>query len=105
MPVISVKVNSMAAYVIVDVSIHNPVRYEDYKKLTPAAVAAYDGRFVVRGGKSETLEGEWSPGRIVILEFPTVERAKEWWDSPIYTEAKLIRQEAATTKMIVVPGV
>jgi uncharacterized protein (DUF1330 family) len=95
----------MSAYVIVDVSIHDDERYEDYKKLTPAAVAAYEGRFVVRGGQSETLEGEWSPGRIVILEFPTVDRAKEWWNSPMYTEAKLIRQEAATTKMIVVAGI
>jgi uncharacterized protein (DUF1330 family) len=94
----------MSAYVIVDVSIHDPVAYEDYKKLTPAAVAAYDGRFIIRGGQSETLEGGWAPERIVVLEFPTVERAKEWWDSEIYTEAKVIRQRAATTKMIVVQG-
>lgn len=95
----------MAAYVIVDVSIHDHTAYEDYKKLTPAAVAAYDGKFIVRAGQTETLEGEWHPERIVVLEFPTVERAKEWWDSEIYTEAKVIRQRAATTKMIVVPGV
>jgi uncharacterized protein (DUF1330 family) len=94
----------MAAYVIVDVSIHDASAYEEYKKLTPAAVAAYDGKFVVRGGQAEPLEGEWQPERIVVLEFPTVERAKEWWNSEIYTEAKLIRQSAATTKMIVVQG-
>ena len=68
----------MAAYVIVEVSVHDPVAYEDYKKLTPAAVAAFDGRFVVRGGQAETLEGEWQAERIVVLEFPTVARAKEW---------------------------
>jgi uncharacterized protein (DUF1330 family) len=94
----------MAAYVIVEVSIHDTAAYEDYKKLTPAAVAAYDGKFIVRGGQTEALEGEWEPERIVVLEFPTVERAKEWWSSEIYTEAKLIRQRAATTKMIVVQG-
>lgn len=95
----------MPAYVIVEISIHDPVAYEDYKKLTPAAIAAYDGKFVVRGGQAEPLEGEWQPERIVILEFPTVERAKEWWSSEIYTEAKIIRQRAATTKMLVVQGV
>lgn len=94
----------MAAYVIVEVSIHDHAAYEDYKKLTPAAIAAYDGKFVVRGAQTESLEGDWEPERIVVLEFPTVERAKEWWSSEIYTEAKVIRQRAATTKMIVVQG-
>jgi uncharacterized protein (DUF1330 family) len=95
----------MAAYVIVEISIHDPEEYEEYKKLTPAAVAAFDGRFIVRGGQTETLEGDWQPERIVVLEFPTVERAKEWWDSEIYSRAKVIRQRSATTKMIVVAGV
>lgn len=95
---------TMAAYVIVEVSIDDAVAYEDYKKLTPAAVAAYDGKFIVRGGQAETLEGDWQPERIVVLGFPTVERAKEWWSSEIYKEAKVIRQRAATTRMIVVPG-
>jgi uncharacterized protein (DUF1330 family) len=95
----------MAAYVIVEVTITDPVEYEDYKKLTPAAIAAYDGRFVVRGAQAISLEGDWHPERIVVLEFPSVERAREWWSSDIYTTAKTIRQRAATTKMIVVEGV
>jgi uncharacterized protein (DUF1330 family) len=95
----------MPAYVIVEVTITNPVEYEDYKKLTPAAIAAYDGRFVVRGAQTISLEGDWHPERIVVLEFPSVERAKEWWNSDIYTAAKTIRQRAATTKMIVVEGI
>ena len=95
----------MAAYVIVEVTITDPVEYEDYKKLTPAAIAAYDGKFVVRGAQTICLEGDWNPERIVVLEFPSVERAKEWWTSDIYTAAKTIRQRAATTKMIVVEGV
>jgi uncharacterized protein (DUF1330 family) len=94
----------MAAFVIVEVSIHDHIEYEEYKKLTPATVAAYDGKFVVRGGQTETLEGDWQPERIVILEFPTVERAKEWWNSELYSNAKVIRQRTAATKMIVVQG-
>ena len=94
----------MPAFVIVDVSIHNQEEYEEYKKLTPAAIAAYDGKFVVRGGKTESLEGGWEPGRMVVLEFPSVARAKEWWSSEEYTKAKVIRHRAATTKMLVVEG-
>jgi uncharacterized protein (DUF1330 family) len=94
----------MSAYVIVEVSIHDPKEYEAYKKLTPATIAAYDGKFIVRGGPTETLEGDWQPGRMVVLEFPTVERAKEWWGSDIYSEAKAIRHRSAKTKMIVVQG-
>ena len=94
----------MPAYIIVDVSIHDHEEYEAYKKLTPAAVAAYDGRFVVRGGQTETLEGDWQPERIVVLEFSSVARAKEWWSSDLYSKAKIIRQRSAKTKMIVVEG-
>ena len=95
----------MPAYVIVDVTIQDFKEYEEYKKLTPAAIAAYDGKFIVRGGQTTTLEGEWNPGRIVVLEFPTVDRAKEWWSSEIYTKAKIIRQRSANTKMIIVDGI
>jgi uncharacterized protein (DUF1330 family) len=95
----------MPAYIIVDVKIHNAVEYEEYKKLTPASVAAYRGRFIVRGGTTETLEGSWKPGRIVVLEFPNAERANQWWNSPEYAPAKLIRQGASETGMILVNGV
>ncbi len=94
----------MAAYVIVEITIHDPKDYKEYKKLTPAAVEAYDGRFVVRVGQTEILESDWQPERIVVLEFPTVDRAKEWWNSDIYAQAKLIRQRSAKTRMIVVQG-
>jgi uncharacterized protein (DUF1330 family) len=94
----------MPAYIIVDVTIHNSENYEGYKKLTPASIAAYDGKFIVRGGPTETLEGQWEPGRIVVLEFPTVERAKRWWASEEYAPAKAIRQANAETKMILVEG-
>jgi len=94
----------MAAYVLVEIDVTDPATYEDYKKLTPATLAAYDGKFIVRGGAYETLEGDWQPNRMVLLEFPTVERAKEWWNSPEYSKAKAIRQRAADTKMIVLEG-
>ena len=94
----------MPSYVIVEVEIHDPETYKEYMKLTPAAIAAYDGKFIVRGGKTESLEGNWNPQRIVVLEFPSVERAKEWWASPEYTPAKEIRQRTADTKMLVVEG-
>ncbi len=74
----------MPAYIIVDVEIHDPVQYEDYKKLTPISVAQYQGKFIVRGGKTETLEGGWNPQRIVVLEFPNATLAKSWWASDEY---------------------
>jgi uncharacterized protein (DUF1330 family) len=95
----------MPAYVIVDVNIEDAAAYEEYKKLTPASIAAYDGKFIVRGGNTVSVEGGWQPGRIVVLEFPTLERAQEWWDSEQYTAAKKIRHAAAHTRMIFVEGV
>jgi uncharacterized protein (DUF1330 family) len=95
----------MPAYVIVEVSIHNPVEYEDYKKLTPVSLIPFDGKFIVRGGKAETLEGEWNPERIVVIEFPDIEKANAWWNSEEYAQAKALRQRTSYTKMIVVPGV
>ena len=95
----------MKAYVIVDVTIKDPARYEDYKKLTPGSLVPFDGKFVVRGGTAETLEGDWQPGRIVVLEFPSIEKAKAWWSSEGYAPAKAIRQSASVTQMILVEGV
>ncbi|HEY3402031.1 MAG TPA: DUF1330 domain-containing protein [Ohtaekwangia sp.] len=95
----------MKAYIIVDVNVKDPVRYEEYKKLTPGSLVPFDGRFIVRGGSTETLEGDWQPGRIVVLEFPSVEKAKAWWSSAGYAPAKAIRQSASDTQMILVEGV
>ncbi|HYI78999.1 MAG TPA: DUF1330 domain-containing protein [Chryseolinea sp.] len=94
----------MKAYIIVDVTITDAARYEDYKKLTPASLVPFDGKFVVRGGQTEILEGEWQPGRIVVLEFPSKQKAKDWWSSAGYAPAKAIRQAASTTQMILVEG-
>jgi uncharacterized protein (DUF1330 family) len=94
----------MPAYIIVDVTIHNAENYDGYKKLTPASLIPYEGKFIVRGGSTEVLEGDWQPGRIVIIEFPSVEKAKQWWNSEEYAPAKALRQANAETRMIVVEG-
>ena len=94
----------MPAYIIVEIEIHNHERYEDYKKLTLDTLKNYQGKFVVRGGQTEALEGVWEPQRFVILEFPTKELARQWWASPEYAPAKAIRQSASTTKMLLVEG-
>jgi uncharacterized protein (DUF1330 family) len=95
----------MPAYIIVEIDIHDPEQYEDYKKLTPASLLPYNGKFVVRGGETESLEGGWDPKRLVVLAFPSKELAKQWWSSQEYAPAKELRQRIATTKMILVEGV
>ena len=95
----------MAAYIIVSIKVQDPVRYEAYKSMVPSSLSAYGGKFIVRGGKIETLEGGWSPERFVILEFPSSEQAKAWWGSTEYAEAKALRQATSVSEMIVVEGV
>ncbi len=94
----------MAAYVIIQVNVTDAEKYEDYKKLTPASVEKYGGRFLVRGGTQEDLEGALDYSRIVLLEFPDVARAKQWYDSPEYQEAKAVRVGASTGIFTVVEG-
>ncbi len=95
----------MTAYVIVDIEITDPAGYEDYKRLAPASVTAYGGKYLTRGGKAETLEGEWSPKRLVILEFESMENAKAWLNSPEYGPVKILRHKYAKTNMVIVEGV
>ncbi len=95
----------MPAYVIVDINVTDPIPYEEYKKLAPPVVAAYGGKYLARGGKVETLEGDWSPTRLVILEFESAERAKQWLESPEYSAGRQLRHKTATSNMIVVEGV
>lgn len=94
----------MPAYIVVEVEVNDPVRYEDYKKMVPPSLKRFGGRFLVRGGALETLEGDWAPKRLVIVEFPSVEKAKAWWNSAEYAEAKALRQATANTWMIVAQG-
>lgn len=94
----------MSAYVVVQIEVEDPVRYAEYKRIAPPSIAAYGGRYVVRGGACEILEGTWLPPRLVVLEFATAERARAWWDSPEYAEAKALRQESARTEMLLIEG-
>lgn len=94
----------MPAYIIADVEVTDPETYAEYRKVVPPTLEQYGGRFIVRGGAHETLEGGWQPGRVVVLEFDDVAAAKRWYDSPEYSEIKGIRQRASRGTLIVVEG-
>ena len=95
----------MAAYVIANVEVTDAVTYERYRKDVPATIEQYGGRFLVRGGAASALEGDFQPKRIVVLEFPSVERAQAWWDSPEYRPLRALRQSASRGDLFVVAGV
>ena len=94
----------MPAYIIVEIDVTDPVGYEEYKKGAAATVEQYGGKYIVRGGACETVEGDWNPKRIVVLEFANRERAKAWLDSPEYIEPRKLRHRTAKTRMILVEG-
>ena len=94
----------MPAYVIVETDVRDPEQYERYKAASPAAVHGGGGRFVVRGGELAVLEGDWHPSRLVILEFPDLETAKKWYESPEYQKVKSLRDGAANLRMVAVQG-
>ena len=95
----------MAAYCIVRVNVTDPDKYEEYKKLTPAAISAFGGKFIVRGGEAETMEGPDEKRRIVLVEFPDIDQARACINSPQYAEARAAREGAAEMEMIIVDGV
>ena len=94
----------MSAYVVAEVEVTNPAVYEDYRKLVPATIAKYGGKYLVRGGAVETKEGSWQPKRLVVLEFASMEQAKKWYHSPEYAPALAIRLKAARSKVLLVEG-
>jgi uncharacterized protein (DUF1330 family) len=94
----------MPAYIIVEIEITDPVGYEEYKKQAAATVEQYGGKYIVRGGACETLEGDWKPKRIVVLQFDNMEGAKAWLSSPEYVEPRKQRHRTAKTRMILVEG-
>jgi len=95
----------MPAYVIVETDIRDPEQYDRYKAASPGSVAEGGGRFVVRGGETAVLEGDWDPPRLVVLEFPDLETAKRWYASDGYQEVKRLREGAANLRMVAVEGV
>jgi uncharacterized protein (DUF1330 family) len=94
----------MAAYLIVEIAVTDTEVYKEYQKLVGPTLEKYGGRFLVRGGNIETIEGDWRPQRVVIVEFTNVEQARKWYYSPEYTLAKAMRQKATNTRMLLVQG-
>ena len=95
----------MAAYVIVDLEVTDPGRFNEYRQRVPATLAAYGGRFLVRGGAHEVVEGNWRPRRLVVLEFPSLAQARRWYDSEEYREPKAMRLAASDANLVFVDGV
>ena len=95
----------MAAYLVVDIDVTNPAQFEEYKKLAPTALAKYGGRYLIRGGAYEAVEGNWKPQRLTIVEFDSMEKAKAFYTSPEYQAAIKVRAGAAKFKALLVQGV
>jgi uncharacterized protein (DUF1330 family) len=95
----------MAAYVIAEINITDAEGYKEYTNVVPATVAKYGGKFIVRGGRAEVLDGEWPERRRVVLEFPSVEAARQWWDSPEYAKPKEMRKASSEGRLILIEGV
>ena len=95
----------MAGYVVVQVSIHDPEGFAVYREMVPPTLEVYGGRYLVRGGDWENLEGDWKPERLVIIEVDSVEQAKNWWSSKEYAPAKELREKTTTSKLVIVEGI
>jgi uncharacterized protein (DUF1330 family) len=95
----------MSAYLLVDCKVTDPVKYEAYKLLAKPAVERHGGRYLVRGGETAVLEGDWRPNRVILVEFPTLAQARAFYDSPEYAQARATRTGAAEMNMIAVAGV
>jgi uncharacterized protein (DUF1330 family) len=94
----------MAAYLILDIHVKDPEEYAAYRERAPATLEAYGGRYLVRGGPHEVVEGDWNPERVVVVEFPSAERAREWYASPEYQEIVDMRKRAAPSQCVLVEG-
>ncbi len=95
----------MSAYVIVDIDVTDPEGYKEYVRLAPASIELYGGKYEARAGRTEVLEGDWVPKRLVILKFESSEHAKAWLESPEYHPARQMRHRMAKTNMVVIEGV
>lgn len=95
----------MAAYIIAEIEVTNPEGYQQYTAQVPATIARYGGRFLTRGGPVEVLEGEWPARRRVLIEFPSMEAAKRWWDSAEYAGPKAMRRANSQGRLLLLEGV
>ena len=94
----------MAAYVLAEIEVTDPALYEEYRKQVLPVVTKYGGKFLVRGGKVVSKEGGWAPKRMITVEFPSLEQALKWYDSPEYAPLITLRQKASKGKLIIVEG-
>ena len=95
----------MPGYMIADVNVTDPAGFEEYRKLVSATIEAYGGRYLVRGGDTEAVEGDWNPSRLVVIEFDSVEQARAWYYSEEYAGPMAMRHAAAETNALIVAGV
>ena len=95
----------MSVYLIASIDVTDPAAYERYRAQVPATIEQYGGRFLVRGGAIEALEGDAIPKRVVVLEVPDQERARTWWNSPEYAPLKALRKSASRGDLYFVSGV
>ncbi len=93
------------AYVICDIDVHDPVEYAAYRDLSTLAGEQYGATYLVRGGATTPLEGDWSPTRVVVLEFADSDAAVRWWESPEYSAAREVRRRSAKSNFLLVEGV
>jgi uncharacterized protein (DUF1330 family) len=94
----------MRAYVLAEIEVTDPEGYKGYSAVVGESIRKYGGRFLVRAGAVHTLEGEWSTRRRVILEFPSLEAARTWWDSPEYAKPKEMRRANSTGRLLLLEG-
>lgn len=94
----------MAGLIIADVEVTDPAKFEEYRGQVSATIEKYGGKYMVRGGATETVEGDWQPKRLVILEFESVARAKEWYYSAEYSGPMKLRHQSANTNLVFVEG-
>jgi uncharacterized protein (DUF1330 family) len=99
------KDDAMAAYVLAEIEITNPEGYREYTTMVPPTISQYGGRFLTRGGKVEALEGDWPQRRRVLIEFPSVDAAKKWWDSPEYEKPKALRRANSRGRLLLLEGI
>lgn len=94
----------MPAYVIANIDVLDPERYKGYVAAVPPTIAKHGGRYIARGGAIQVLEGDWTPKRLVILEFADAAKARGWWESLDYAEARALRQSCSNGSLVIVEG-
>ena len=94
-----------AGYALIDVEVTDQAAFAEFRERAPSVVEAHGGKFLVRGGATEVVQGDWTPHRVIVIEFDSVERAKSWWNSPAHTELRAMADRCSRTTTTIVEGV